>query len=178
MYGGNGTSTERAVSGGSVRAGRTIRGLRTTFIRTLTQTCSITLAAQAADRSVSTCYRWRTEDAAFAAAWDAALGIGYDRLEAALLEHALKTIERAVSDPAAATSDPGSDGAAAAPERTISHADLQFAAGLLARYRSAGEGKKPATRGVTKPAPLPTRAETDAVLRRALDGLARRAIPA
>lgn len=149
------------------------------FVALLAETCNVSAAARAAGVAASTCYRWRTADAGFAALWDAALGIGYDRLEAALLDYALKTVEREVADPAViAPEEVKGSVAVAMAERTISHADLQFAVGMLARHRAAGEAAKPARKAAAKGAPMPTRAETDAVLKRALDGLARRVKPA
>lgn len=147
-------------SGGEATGGvcERTRSRRSKFIKTLTETCSVVLAARAAGRTVATCYRWRGEDAGFAAGWDAALATGYDRLEAALLDYAVTSIERGVED------------SAATGTRSISHSDLQFAVGMLLRHRSADEDKKAAERRI----PAATEAETDAALRRALDGLARR----
>ena len=157
---------------------------RSAFIHTLTETGSVALAAAAADRKLSTCYRWRAENADFAAAWAAALEVGYDRLESALLGHALKTMacplvdmanganganraEGAEGGPAADQSDAG---APEAGERSISNADLQFVTGVVVRHRAAAKREKPEP----KRGKAPTREEVDAALKRALDGLARR----
>ncbi len=152
--GGGASRIPRAPNG----TGRRVRERQVKFVSMLAETCSVTAAAQAAGVAVAICYRWRDENAAFAGAWDAAIAITYDRLEAGLLQHALATVKRAVGD----------DGAAG---RGVSAADLQFAVGLLGRHRGGDEPKK----SVVRAKPLPTRAETDAVLQRALDGLARRA---
>jgi len=138
--------------------GRRVRERQVQFVSMLAETCSVTAAARAAGVAVAICYRWRGESPAFAAAWDAAIAITYDRLEAGLLQHALATVQRATADDKA-----GGGG--------VSAADLQFAVGLLGRHRGGDEPKK----GVGRTKPLPTQAETDAVLQRALDGLARRA---
>jgi len=110
-------------------------------------------------------------DAAFAAAWEAAIATGYQRLEEALLDYALARVVGEMPDPAAA--DP--EAVAQSPitalaERTISASDLHFAVGLLNRQRAAAEGKVTLGRGVKMASP----AETDAALRRKLDQLARR----
>jgi hypothetical protein len=94
-------------------------------------------------------------DAAFAAAWDEALAIGYDRLENALLVYAIGKVDAV---------------AAGAPGASISNGDLQLAVGMLQRHRAADGGR----RGQVLPARMPTEAESDAALKRALDGLARR----
>ncbi len=145
------------------------------FVTTLAETCNVSASARAAGVAASTCYRWRAQDAAFAAAWDAALAVGYDRLEAALLDYALERVERGLVDPDVVTADevPGSVAVAVA-QRCVSHADLQFAVGMLSRHRAAGEGKKA---GAKSKEPV-TRREADAALRRALDGIARRVKPA
>lgn len=154
-----------------------------TFVATLAETCNVSAGARAAGVVPSTCYRWRAQDAEFAAAWDAALAIGYDRLEAALLDLALEKIECGTVDPEAVSADevPGSIAVAVA-QRCVSHADLQFAVGMLSRHRAAAEAKaagaKTAGRRTKRAMDMPSAAETDAVLRRALDGLARRVKPA
>ncbi|QNE32267.1 hypothetical protein F1C10_10125 [Sphingomonas sp. NBWT7] len=145
------------------------------FAAILAETCNVSAAARAAGVAASTCYRWRAQDAGFAASWDAALGIGYDRLEAALLDYALERIGHGAGDPAAISPDEVKGSIAfAVAQRCVSHADLQFAVGMLTRHRAAGEGRKAGAKGKG----VVTRAEADAALRRALDGLARRVKPA
>lgn len=164
---------EKTSDGAEVGAWARSRTRQAKFVAILTETCNVSAAARAAGVAASTCYRWRAGDAGFAGQWDAALGVGYDRLEAALLDYALERIERGVADPEVIAPDAVKGSVVAAlAGRSISYTDLQFAVGLLARHRAAGTGKKP-VRGK----PLPTQAQTDAVLRRALDGLARRVKP-
>ena len=67
------------------------------FIAALADSCNVALAARAIRRSVNTVYRWRTKDAAFRAAWDKALAIGYARLEMMMLERALHGVEKVVT---------------------------------------------------------------------------------
>ena len=59
------------------------------FVEALAETCNVTLAAKAIERSLTTVYDRRAKDASFRASWDRALGIGYSRLEMMLLERAL-----------------------------------------------------------------------------------------
>lgn len=159
---------------GQVGIGRFGKVTRTRFLERLATTCNVSVAARSAGVAVSSCYRLRARDAPFATAWDAALAVGYDRLEAALLEYALEKVERGAADPEAIAPEAirGSVKAALA-ERTVSHSDLQLAVGILSRHRAAIEGKKPARGGQRM-----TSDETDAALRRALDGLSRRVKPA
>jgi hypothetical protein len=66
------------------------------FTEVLADTCNVTLAAQAIGRAISNVYKQRARDAAFRSAWDAALSIGYSRLELMMLERALHGIEKTV----------------------------------------------------------------------------------
>lgn len=133
-------------------AGHTTRLRQLRFAKVLAETCNVAAAAAAAGRTLATVHRWRSVDAAFAAAWEEALAVGYDRLENALLVYALGKI----------------DGEAAGA--SISNGDLQLAVGMLQRHRAADGGR----RGQALPVRMPTEAESDAALKRALDGLARR----
>jgi len=66
------------------------------FCATLADTCNVTLAAASIKRSMTNVYKWRAKDATFRAAWDAALAMGYSRLELMLLERALHGVEKVV----------------------------------------------------------------------------------
>ena len=66
------------------------------FCETLADTCNVTLAAASIGRSITNVYKWKSKDASFRAAWDAALGMGYSRLELMLLERALHGVEKVV----------------------------------------------------------------------------------
>lgn len=68
----NGVFTERA---------------RTRFLEGLAATCNITKAASFAGISPGCVYRHRAKDMVFAEQWAAAMAVGYDRLEALVLEH-------------------------------------------------------------------------------------------
>lgn len=133
-------------------AGHTTRQRQLRFAKVLAETGNVAMAAAAAGRTEATVHRWRSVDAPFAAAWAEALAIGYDRLENALLVYALGRV------------DGGAAGA------SISNGDLQLAVGMLQRHRAATGDR----RGQALPVKMPTEAESDAALKRALDGLARR----
>ena len=151
--------------------GKTIAGRRSAFIHTLTKTGSVALAAGAADRTQSTCYRWRAENPAFAAAWAAALEIGYDRLESALLDHALRTIE-SVGSAGTGDADNGRENGGGGGEPaggSLSAADRQFVLNVVLRHRGRSGAGKLAARSEAL-----SREEVDAALRQALDGLALR----
>lgn len=139
-------------------AGHTTKLRQLRFAKVLAETCNVAAAAAAAGRTLATVHRWRSVDAAFAAAWDEALAIGYDRLENALLVYAIGKVDGV---------------AAGAAGASISNGDLQLAVGMLQRHRAADAGR----RGRTLPVRMPTEAESDAALKRALDGLARRGAP-
>ncbi len=153
---------------GRVGTGGFGKAKRTRFLDRLAATCNVSVAARFAGVAVSSCYRLRAREEGFAAAWDAALAVGYDRLEAALLDYALTKMEGGQADPdvIAPAEIPGSVKAALA-ERSVSHSDLQMAVRILAQHRTAKEGK-PRTKG------LPSEAQSDAMLKRKLDALARR----
>lgn len=67
------------------------------FVEVLADSCNVSLAARAIGRSIGNVYIQRTKDAAFRAAWNQALAIGYARLEMMLLERALHGVEKAVT---------------------------------------------------------------------------------
>ena len=70
---------------------------RDQFCETLADTCNVTLAAAAIGRSIDQCLQMEgARMRSFRAAWDAALAIGYSRLELMLLERALHGVEKIV----------------------------------------------------------------------------------
>ncbi len=140
------------------------------FLDALAATCNVRISAEAAGKSLSSCYRLRARDANFADAWRIALGMGYERLEEALLDYALETVGVRDIDPDAVDLEAFKGSVVSAlADRTVSNADLQFAIGLLNRHRATVEGRRVSGRG----GPRATAAETDAALRRKLDALAR-----
>lgn len=68
---------------------------RTMFLEHLAATCNVQASATAAGVAVSTVYANRMRDPDFRADWQAALEQGYARLEAALVERALRGAGRA-----------------------------------------------------------------------------------
>lgn len=153
-----------------VRATRITAAERQLFLDTLAATCNVSTAQRAAGRSLSGFYKLRERDPEFAAQWQRALAIGYDRLEQALLTYALKRVEAAEIDPDAADRAAVEGSLVKALEtRGVSAAELQFALNLLSRHRAAAEQRAPAGRG----APRVSAEETDAALIAKLDRLAR-----
>ena len=67
------------------------------FCEVLADSCNVTLAAAAIGRSISNIYKQRSKYASFRASWDAALAVGYSRLELMLLERALHGVEKTVT---------------------------------------------------------------------------------
>lgn len=155
---------------GRIRLGTFGKTKQRRFLERLAETCNVSVAARACEVAVSTCYRARAIDLVFAGEWDAALSVGYARLEAALLDYALVKVECGQADPEAIAPEeiPGSV-RTALQERNVNHGDLQVALRILAHHRAASDGQK-ARDGAAEP----SEAEIDTMLRRALDGLARR----
>jgi hypothetical protein len=71
---------------------------RQVFLDTLADSCNVRRAAADAGFVPSTAYKLRQRDDGFAAAWQEALEIGYARLEMALVERAIQTIEASADD--------------------------------------------------------------------------------
>ena len=67
------------------------------FIEVLCDSCNVSLAARSIGRSISNVYQKRSKDAAFRAACDQALSIGYAKLEMMMLERALHGVEKTVT---------------------------------------------------------------------------------
>ncbi|MCA0209550.1 MAG: hypothetical protein LCH74_10855 [Proteobacteria bacterium] len=68
------------------------------FLEVLAESCHVRRAAAAAGFTPSAAYSLRRRDPSFAEAWQAALESGYARLEMALVERAIQTIEVAHDD--------------------------------------------------------------------------------
>ena len=100
----------------------------------------------------SVVYRLRARDAEFAAEWEQALRIGYERLEQALLRRALE-----VADGFAVADAPGE-----LPPMTIDQAMR-----LLASHGNSARDGRLAARGSARR--MPTAAETDALIMQRLD---------
>ncbi|MCW4462226.1 hypothetical protein OK349_10960 [Sphingomonas sp. BT-65] len=145
---------------------------RSVFLATLAESCNVLKAVAAAGMTPSGAYQLRKRDAGFAALWAEALDIGYERLEAALLEHALigvNAIDIGEAIEAAEAMGEGHGQKAAAGGALVEPGAVQLALALLTKHRQTVD-RKP----VTKRGARPTPAETDAALRKQLDALARR----
>ena len=145
-----------------VRAGGWTKAKRATFLATLAESCNVRQAAAAAGMTPSGVYQLRKRDAAFGDLWAEALDMGYERLEAALLAHALIGVNAIDIGEAVATRD--RDG----PD-LVSPGAVQLAMALLTKHRQGVDGKP-----VTKRGRRPTPGETDAALKKQLDALERR----
>ena len=139
------------------------------FLDTLAATSSVSASAKAIGTALSVIYRHRQRDAGFAASWDLALEIAYDRLEQAMLAYVVSRFSTEAIDPDEA--DPAAAAASlaarvAAPE--VSRTDLEMAMSLLNR------GQRQDGRFTRKR--VATRAESDAVVREKLALLAKRLV--
>lgn len=146
------------------RRGSFDRKRRKTFLNTLAATCNVALSAAAAGVCGSTVYDARRRDPAFAALWQEALAIGYERLEAALMARALGT------DGAVPADFGDADPATILPEGEI---DTQLGMQLLARHRAAAQGKpraaRPAVHVATAEETTATLVKKLAILRRQIE---------
>lgn len=68
------------------------------FLATLADTCNVREACRAAKVSDTTAYRRRKDDAAFRAAWLAAIATAYQRLELVLLDRAFNGTPKMVRE--------------------------------------------------------------------------------
>jgi len=135
---------------------------RELFLATLAESCNVHKAAAAAGMTPSGVYQLRKRDAAFAALWAEALELGYERLETALLAHALTGVNAIDIGGAIEGRDSGG------PD-LVSAGAVQLAMSLLTKHRQSVDGKPVMQRGRR-----PTPAETDAALKKQLDALERR----
>ncbi len=135
-----------------VKKGGWTKARRRAFLEALAQCCNIGMACDAVTVTSSVVYRLRARDEQFAAEWEAALRIGYERLEQALLRRALEVVDG--FDVA--------DGPAELPAMTIEQA-MRF---LERHGRSVREGRLSTRRSATR---MPTVAETDALILKRLD---------
>ncbi|WP_447760220.1 hypothetical protein [Sphingopyxis panaciterrae] len=124
------------------------------FLEALTDGCNVRRAAAAAGFAYSAAYRMRRDNPDFAEAWQGALESGYARLEMALVERAILTIEIARDG----------NGADAVP--VIGAMTVDQAIELMNKHRASVEGGQ-AKRIRLNRNTRPTAEETDAeILRR------------
>lgn len=135
---------------------------RQAFLDALALTCNINRSAAFAGVAPSTVHRRQAADATFAAAWQTALEMGYDRLETLALEHS--------GAGAAVEADP--ERAAAAGADAVPF-DFDKALKLLMFHRAARHGQRQTPKGGA-PAKNLTREETNKLLLKALAAAKRR----
>lgn len=139
------------------------------FLDTLAATSNVRASARAVGMGAGKLYAARETDAAFAAAWERALAIAYDRLEQAMLRYAVSRFAADAIDPDDA--DPAADAQSAAtrvsaPE--VSRTDLEIAMALLNRgQRTDGRFTRKRTASAR---------ESETVVREKLDLLARKLV--
>ncbi len=85
-----GPQCHRPVQVKRVRSNGWTKARRTAFLTELAQSCNVKRAHAVAGMSMAAGYHLRRRDPEFAAQWQAALEIGYERLETALLRRALE----------------------------------------------------------------------------------------
>ena len=67
------------------------------FLRVVAETCNVSEACRQSGLAMTVAYRRRKMDAAFRAAWLESIAIGYQRLEAVLLDRAFNGTERVIT---------------------------------------------------------------------------------
>ncbi len=145
---------------------------RVLFLSVLADSCNVKRAAAAAGMTAAGVYQLRRRDPAFGDLWAEALEAGYERLENALLEHALIGVN-AINMGDVLDAEPV-DGTKIVPgsgvsARALTPATVQLAMSLLSRHRQSVDGRAIAIRGKRA-----TPEETDAALKKQLDALARK----
>jgi hypothetical protein len=93
---GNGRPVQRR----KARANGWTKDRREAFLAELATSCNVVRAHEAAGMASSGVYRLRQRDPEFAAQWQAALEIGYDRLETSLVRRAIEAVDTLVLDEA------------------------------------------------------------------------------
>lgn len=132
------------------------------FLEALAYSCNVKAAAAYAGVSYHIPYRHRLRTPAFAEQWREALLIGYDRLEALVLEHA----------GAGQVLDPG-DADAIEASGALPPFDFDRAVQVLAQYRKLRDGAPQVHRG-RRPGPPATPEETNAALMKAIEAAQKR----
>ncbi|MDR6834271.1 MULTISPECIES: hypothetical protein [unclassified Sphingopyxis] len=133
------------------------------FLATLADSCNVRRAAAVAGFAYSAAYQRRRRDPDFADAWQAALDSGYARLEMALVERAILTIE---------TVRDGDSDADAMVVPVVGAMTVAQAIDLMGKHRASIEGGR-AKRVRPNSRKRPTADETDAEILRRIDIIAR-----
>ena len=87
-----GAQHNRPVQAKTGRRGGWTKAKRETFLTELAASCNIRRASAVAGMWSTSAYKLRQREPEFARAWQAALAIGYERLEAALIARALEAV--------------------------------------------------------------------------------------
>lgn len=140
---------------------------RDVFLETLAQTCCVGSAVAATGANRSSFYALRLRDGGFAAQWIEALRVGYDAVEGQLLRYVIERGVDEVDETASAARLYNMPGTGLPADRVP--AWVQVGMLLLNKHRATIEGGRP--RGQSPR--IGTPAETDALLTRKLDQLAR-----
>lgn len=124
---------------------------RKTFLEELAASCNVERARKAAEMGSSGVYRLRQRDPLFAEQWQAALALGYERLEMALLRRAIEAVEGLTLDAADEAMQP------------VVQMSVAEAMAVLRQHRASVEGgqrrgRRPQGRHVA------TQQEVDAIL--------------
>lgn len=169
-------SEQRVAQKRRVHPGGWTKARRETFLGVLAQTCNVAQATRATGLCPSAPYELRRRDQAFATLFAEALALGYERLEAALINHALVGLNAidvaALPAPERDALSAGGEIAAAmpgvAPTAEVTRAGIELALALLKHHRPSvqGDGKR------RVPVALPTAAESDRQLLARLQMLA------
>jgi hypothetical protein len=140
---------------------------RETFLAVLAQTCNVRLAARLAGMRDKAPYDLRKRDPAFAALWQEALVIGYDRLESGLVAHALTGINAIEISELEPRDVPDEGVPGIAQDGAVTREGIDLALTLLKLHRASATGRPGRYR-----AKIATAEETDAALLKQLDRLA------
>ncbi len=87
-----GAQHHRPVQAKTGRANAWTKAKRATFLTELAASCNIRRASAVVGMWATSAYKLRQRDAEFAKAWQAALDVGYERLETALVARALEAV--------------------------------------------------------------------------------------
>ena len=165
VNGGNGGRAQRQ----KVKRNGWTKARRAAFLKALAETCNVKLSTERAGMGHTSVYAVRHRDPAFARLWDEALAIGYDRLEAMLLQRALEAVNDIDVAELIDAEAPIAGSSGATPRSTpgLARNDVQLGLSLLSQ-RAAKEGLRARGRKVM------SSDEVDALLTKKLDALARR----
>jgi hypothetical protein len=112
-------------------------GRRRLFLEELAASCNVGRALAAAGMGSGGVYRLRQRDPRFAEQWQAALTLGYERLEMALLRRAIEAIEGLTADAADAAREPVVQMTVAEASAVLRQHRASVAGGTAHRARSS-----------------------------------------